>query len=72
MKRLLIVSNRLPISVEKHEEKVRFKQSVGGLATGLKSFYKSYNSLWIGWPGITTDEIDKIENLYISTQMEKE
>ncbi len=63
MKRLLIVSNRLPINVEKHRDKIRFKQSVGGLATGLKSFYKLYNSVWIGWPGITTEEIGKTDNI---------
>jgi trehalose 6-phosphate synthase/phosphatase len=28
------------------------------LATGLGSFYKSYDSLWIGWCGIPSDEVD--------------
>jgi trehalose 6-phosphate synthase/phosphatase len=51
----LIVSNRLPISVLRSKGKLSFKQSVGGLATGLQAFYKSYNSVWIGWPGISPD-----------------
>jgi trehalose 6-phosphate synthase/phosphatase len=55
MSRLLIVSNRLPISVLRSKGKLSFKQSVGGLATGLQAFYKSYNSVWIGWPGISPD-----------------
>ncbi len=62
MNRLLIVSNRLPISIEKTENKLDFKRSVGGLATGLSSFYKSYESLWIGWPGITLEDIEGREN----------
>jgi len=62
MNRLLIVSNRLPISIEKTENKLDFKRSVGGLATGLSSFYESYESLWIGWPGITLEDIEGKEN----------
>jgi len=50
MGRLLIVSNRLPVTPEVAENgDVRFIGSVGGLATGLGSFYKRYESLWIGW-----------------------
>jgi trehalose 6-phosphate synthase/phosphatase len=30
---------------------------MGGLATGLRSFYKSYKSIWIGWPGILAESI---------------
>ena len=57
MQRLLIVSNRLPVSVEKGKRGLRFEPSIGGLATGLKSFYKSRNSTWIGWPGINLEKI---------------
>ena len=57
MSRLLIVSNRLPVSVEKTKRGLRFQSSVGGLATGLRTFYKSYDATWIGWPGIDLEEI---------------
>ena len=36
---------------------MRLEPSVGGVATGLRSFYKSYNTLWIGWPGIDQKKI---------------
>lgn len=52
MNRLLIVSNRLPVSVSRKNGEYRLQRSVGGLATGVGSFYKSYESLWIGWPGM--------------------
>jgi len=53
--RLFIVSNRLPVNVEKKQGRFLFKPSVGGLATGLGSFYKSYDALWLGWPGVSLD-----------------
>ncbi len=61
MKRLLIISNRLPVNIEKGKEGLNYKQSVGGLATAVSSFYQEYSSLWIGWPGITSDRITKTE-----------
>jgi len=51
MERIIIVSNRLPITVAKRKDDLSFNASVGGLATGLSSFYDSYNSIWVGWPG---------------------
>jgi trehalose 6-phosphate synthase/phosphatase len=55
--RLITVSNRLPINVDKVNGKLKSKPSIGGLATGLSSFYKSHNSVWVGWSGVTTDEL---------------
>jgi len=40
---------------------LHFQPSVGGLAIGLGSFYKSYNSLWVGWPGIALNKKDSQE-----------
>ncbi len=57
MDRLLIISNRLPVSIEKRKGALHFHPSVGGLATGLSALYKSYSSIWIGWPGIALDNI---------------
>jgi len=56
MGRLLIVSNRLPVTIHRQRGQLRFEQSAGGLATGLSSFYRSYDALWIGWPGIDRKE----------------
>ncbi|MFC1562768.1 bifunctional alpha,alpha-trehalose-phosphate synthase (UDP-forming)/trehalose-phosphatase [candidate division KSB1 bacterium] len=73
MQRMLIVSNRLPVTVSKRKGDLSFSPSSGGLVTGLGSFYKSYNSFWLGWPGIITKESEdkkqiksrlKDENMY--------
>ncbi len=72
MNQLLIASNRLPVTIQKKKEKLLFKQSVGGLATGLGSFYKSFNSKWIGWCGITSEKIDFEEKKNIEAKLEKD
>jgi trehalose 6-phosphate synthase/phosphatase len=69
VKRLLMISNRLPVSVSKRERSLRYHASAGGVATGLSSFYKSYSSLWIGWPGITLDVIDDQEKARIRKRL---
>ncbi|MBW2038937.1 MAG: bifunctional alpha,alpha-trehalose-phosphate synthase (UDP-forming)/trehalose-phosphatase [Deltaproteobacteria bacterium] len=69
MKRLLIVSNRLSISIERRKRRLHFQPSVGGLAIGLGSFYKSYNSLWIGWPGIALNKKDGEEKKALEARL---
>ena len=69
MKRLFLVSNRLPITITKNNGKLNFKQSVGGLATGLGSVYKADNSLWIGWCGIPSDELNESEQKDITKKL---
>lgn len=56
--RLIIVSNRLPITVTNTCGNLELKQSGGGLATAINSYISSQRQtqinskfLWIGWPG---------------------
>lgn len=51
MSKTIIVSNRLPVKIQKKENQLIFKPSEGGLATGLGTIYKQPDNLWIGWPG---------------------
>lgn len=50
-KRTIIISNRLPVRIEKINGELQFLPSEGGLATGLGSIYKKKGNIWIGWPG---------------------
>jgi trehalose 6-phosphate synthase/phosphatase len=59
MQRVLIVSNRLPITIQERKGELHVERSVGGLATGLSSWYKSSNSIWIGWAGVARRDIEK-------------
>jgi trehalose 6-phosphate synthase/phosphatase len=62
-RRLVIVSNRLPIALERDGDDFRFKETTGGLVTGMSSFLASPDQLsiftkkhlWIGWPGQTVE-----------------
>ncbi|HIH70354.1 bifunctional alpha,alpha-trehalose-phosphate synthase (UDP-forming)/trehalose-phosphatase [Methermicoccus shengliensis] len=72
MGRLLIVSNRLPISVEKRREKLSFHPSMGGVATGLGAFHRAHDSLWIGWPGVALDELSEHERCELERRLEDE
>jgi len=55
--RLVIISNRLPVTVSEKNNRLIIKESVGGLATGLKSYIdfikdstsKNIEYIWIGW-----------------------
>jgi trehalose 6-phosphate synthase/phosphatase len=51
MSRLLIVSNRLPVTVKTENGEVVVSRSAGGLATAMRGPHESGDSLWIGWPG---------------------
>lgn len=72
MDRLLIISNRLPVSVKKGDEGITIYPSVGGLATGMKTFYKKLDSTWIGWPGIDQQELSSEDDRYIHEQLKQE
>ena len=52
MSRLLLVSNRLPLTAERKRGKLTLKPSAGGLATGLHSVHDPGTGLWFGWSGL--------------------
>ncbi len=72
MERLIIVSNRLPVKIHKEEGKINIQPSVGGLATGMKSVYKKYDSTWFGWAGIDEKTLKSNEKKEIEKALEKE
>jgi trehalose 6-phosphate synthase/phosphatase len=51
---LIIVSNRLPITVSAQDGRLRIIPSPGGLATGLRGAHDRAQGLWVGWPGDLT------------------
>jgi len=60
---LLVVSNRLPFTVSRHDDKLIFHSSPGGLVSGLTAYLESTSHdsprsdyLWIGWPGIEVED----------------
>lgn len=58
--RVLIVSNRLPVTVSRREGAFEVHHSSGGLATGLRGPHQRGNGWWLGWPGIS-DELSEAD-----------
>lgn len=55
--RLLLVSNRLPITIKRSDDgKYDFSMSSGGLVSGLSGLTKSTTFRWYGWPGLEVPE----------------
>ena len=53
--RLMVVSNRLPVSIDKSDAGWEIKPGTGGLVTALAPIMKKNRGLWIGWPGSAAD-----------------
>jgi trehalose 6-phosphate synthase/phosphatase len=63
MGKTIIVSNRLPVSIERKNNKLIYTSSAGGLATGLGSIYKNGDNIWLGWPGLYLSEKNEREEI---------
>ncbi len=55
--KLILVSNRLPVSLREEDGRLHLSESPGGLASGLRTYLASPNCplrsgyVWVGWPG---------------------
>jgi trehalose 6-phosphate synthase/phosphatase len=68
--RVLIVSNRLPVTAKSTDEgEIRLERSVGGLATGLRTTHAASESWWIGWLGDL--RLDSKERHHVREQLRK-
>lgn len=65
---LVVVSNRLPISVVKRDGKLAFESSSGGLATAMSSLDQT-DKIWVGWPGIASDNLTDDERAEITDKL---
>lgn len=55
--RLLLVSNRLPVTIKRSDDgQYDFNMSSGGLVSGLAGLKKTTKFKWYGWPGIQLPE----------------
>lgn len=66
-KRLVIISNRLPITINRQGDGWEIQPSSGGLVTALAPVLRNRGGFWIGWPG-TMEESDLDEPLAEGTK----
>jgi hypothetical protein len=55
--RLLIVSNRLPVTMQVEDDRLALVASSGGLATGLGGIHDAGSGSWIGWAGVSAERL---------------
>lgn len=68
--RLLLVSNRLPITVNRSDDgHYDFSMSSGGLVSGLSGLSKTTTFQWYGWPGL---EVPENEIGHLEEQLKEE
>lgn len=72
MSKTIIISNRLPLKITLNEDELHVEPSVGGLATGLKSYHEEGNSIWIGWSGLTEKELNEDQEKRVKELVTKE
>jgi len=57
--RLLLISNRLPITIKRADDgQYSFSMSSGGLVTGLSGLSKTTSFQWYGWPGLEVPDAE--------------
>lgn len=66
--RVIIVSNRLPVTVRKNGAGLEYQPSTGGLATGLSSLQEEFETIWIGWPGAVMNDDRKQTEIGLVSQ----
>jgi trehalose 6-phosphate synthase/phosphatase len=71
MSRVLIVSNRLPVTVKRTDDGFQVEMSAGGLATGLRGVHEQSSGLWIGWPGVGDDELSDGDRARLASRFDE-
>jgi trehalose 6-phosphate synthase/phosphatase len=65
-RRLIVVSNRLPVTVSHADGKPDLRTSSGGLVTALNAVCREHSAYWVGWTG--TDHSPEIETCVRNAQ----
>ena len=49
---LVVVSNRLPLTLYRGQRGLEYRRSAGGLISALEPVLRSRGGTWVGWPGL--------------------
>ncbi|GAA3518512.1 bifunctional alpha,alpha-trehalose-phosphate synthase (UDP-forming)/trehalose-phosphatase [Aquimarina addita] len=71
MSKTIIISNRLPLQLEINNNSITAIPSVGGLATGMKSVHSGSDSIWVGWSGLTDENLDSKSEILVKNALKK-
>ena len=68
----IFISNRLPVTIEQNGDGFTYEKSIGGLATGLRSYHQRSGGLWVGWPGIVSDTLSERDRQSVRRSLESD
>lgn len=63
--RVIVVSNRLPVTLKRGGTVWQSKATAGGLATAMHPILRGTDGIWIGWSGDTSGATDETRNAII-------
>jgi trehalose 6-phosphate synthase/phosphatase len=70
--RLIVVSNRLPLTIRRLKDGWRAEHSSGGLATAMNPILKRTGGIWVGWPGEAPETPDAERQRLLDEWAERE
>jgi trehalose 6-phosphate synthase len=60
---LVVVANRLPVSLERAEDGTRsWRHSPGGLVSALEPLLRARRGAWVGWPGVSEADLPPFDD----------
>ena len=69
--RVIVVSNRLPVSLKRGGTLWHSKATAGGLATAMDPILRGSEGIWIGWSGDTSATTDEARNAVLKEWADK-
>ncbi len=70
MPRLVIISNQLPVQIEKQDNgSYSVEPTISAVSSGLENFFKESNSIWIGRPGFDKNDFAATEREEITKKL---
>ena len=58
LRRLVVVSNRLPVALRQEQGEWKVQAGAGGLVTALAPVLRNRGGVWIGWSGASDPDVD--------------
>jgi trehalose 6-phosphate synthase/phosphatase len=59
--RLIVISNRLPVTIRRVQGEIQAERSSGGLVAAMEPAMRQRGGVWIGWPGAKLIPEEKLE-----------
>lgn len=66
--KIIVIANRIPCNISATGGKIKYKKSIGGLVASLDPILLKNGGLWIGWNGLTIENIPDKQKICIADE----